>query len=98
SDLWERITFPEKSHLRGKELRLTWDSRDLWRLVVKRALASPGFSKWAARCVPPPVLDMDHAEIAGEETLHPYLDLLFERQIWAGKNALSRSWISRRLS
>ena len=52
SDLWQSLSFPEKSHFRGKELRLTWDRRDLWRMVTKRALSSPRFSEWWQR---PPI-------------------------------------------
>ena len=96
SDLWQSLSFPEKSHFRGKELKLTWDRHDLWRMVTKRALSSPGFSEWCAapsRFVP----SGDAIETAGERDLHPVLDRLFEHHIWAGKNSLSRNWILRRL-
>jgi cellulose biosynthesis protein BcsQ len=98
TDLWQHLSFPEKSHLRGREMRLTWDSRDLWRMVIKRAISSPGFRHWCEQSLPTPVLSEDAVETAGERDLYPYLDRLFEHHIWAGKNSLSRNWILRRLA
>ena len=31
ADLWQSLSFPEKSHLRGREMKLTWEDRSLWR-------------------------------------------------------------------
>jgi MinD-like ATPase involved in chromosome partitioning or flagellar assembly len=99
SDLWNRLIFPERSHLRGREMRLVWDELNLWRLVVKRALRVEQFAGWARPgLADSPALDADTIENVGETRLEPYLDRLFERHIWAGKNALSKNWIRRRLS
>ena len=37
ADLWQSLSFPEKSHLRGREMKLTWEDRSLWRLVVEKS-------------------------------------------------------------
>jgi len=97
TDLWQDLSFPEKSHFRGKEMKLAWDKRNLWRLVVKRAIHSPHFSRWCDESLNVPVMNEGAVETAGEKDLHPYLDRLFEHHIWAGKNSLTRNWILRRL-
>ncbi len=97
TDLWGRLSFPEKSHLRGKDMKLTWEDRDLWRLVVKRAISAPRFHELCKIALPAPVIAESAMEAIGERALYPYLDLFFEPQIWSGKNALSRNWITRRL-
>ena len=97
TDLWQRLSFPEKSHLRGREMKLTWDDRNLWRLVVKRAISAAHFKQMCERFLPAPVIGESAVETTGEKALYPYLDLLFETKIWSGKNALSRNWILRRL-
>lgn len=97
TDLWQRLSFPEKSHLRGREMKLTWDERNLWQLVVKRALSAPRFKDLCETSLPGPVIREGEVEAIGKQDLHPYLDLLFEPRIWSGKTALSRNWITRRL-
>jgi hypothetical protein len=97
-DLWERLSFPEKSHFRGKEMKLAWDTQNLWRLVLKRAIAAPEFGHWCEKPIAPVSLTERSVELAGENELYPYLDRLFEHHIWAGKNSLSRNWIRRRLA
>ncbi len=97
TDLWQDLSFPEKSHMRGREMKLVWDDRNLWRLVVKRALHSGEFRGWCERSLPTPVIDQGAVEAAAETDLYPYLDRLFEHHIWTGKHSLSRSWVLRRL-
>jgi hypothetical protein len=98
ADIWQRLSFAEKSHLRGREMRLAWENRDLWRLVVKRILNAQPFKEWCEQSLPGPILTEQAVETAGERTLWPFLNRLFEHKIWAGKNSLSRNWILRRLS
>jgi DNA-binding TFAR19-related protein (PDSD5 family) len=97
TDLWQDLVFPEKSHIRGREMKLAWDERNLWRLVVKRAFNSGEFRNWCERSVPGTVMDAGAVESAAQADLYPYLDRLFEHHIWTGKNSLSRNWIHRRL-
>ncbi len=97
TDLWQDLSFPEKSHFRGKEMKLAWDKRSLWRLIVKRAIHSKHFRHWCDESLNAPVMNEGAVETAGEKDLHPYLDRLFEHHIWAGKNSLTRNWILRRL-
>jgi hypothetical protein len=98
ADLWQSLSFPEKSHLRAREMKLTWEGRSLWRLVVKRAIDSRRFAEWFNRSPVMPELTASAVETAGEPALHPYLDRLFDRHIWTGKNSLSRNWLLRRLA
>lgn len=98
TDLWERLSFPEKSHFKGRDLKLNWDSRDLWRLVVKRALLSQQFANWFSTSLEAPTIALEAIETSGELFLYPYVDLLIEKHIWAGKNSLSRTWTMRRLA
>jgi hypothetical protein len=98
SDLWEELSFPEKSHLRTKTMQLSWNQEDLWRLVVKRALCSEGFKRLCDSWGIEPRLDAESVEASGPAAIFSYLDVLFEQRIWAGKNSLSRSWIMRRLA
>jgi hypothetical protein len=79
-------------------MKLTWDDRNLWRLVVKRAIDSACFAEWLRATPVMPELTSGAVESAGEPALHPYLDRLFDRHIWTGKNSLSRNWILRRLA
>jgi hypothetical protein len=79
-------------------MRLTWESRELWRLLMKRALNSCQFQDWCSKAVASPELTAAAVETAGELALHPYLDRLFDHHIWTGKSSLSRNWILRRLA
>ena len=79
-------------------MKLTWEDRSLWRLVVKRAIDSPRFAEWLNFSPAMPVLTPAAVESAGEPALHPCLDRLFDRHIWTGKNSLSRNWLLRRLA
>jgi cellulose biosynthesis protein BcsQ len=97
NDIWERLTFPERSNLLGREMKLTWDDKNLWRLLVKRALAAPAFAEWTREVVST-ALNPASVETASERDVLPYLDRLFDRHIWAGKNSLSRNWMLRRLA
>jgi hypothetical protein len=96
NDLWERVVFPERSHLLGREMRLTWDGPNLWRMIVKRSLDSRAFAKWVRPYAG--AMTLEAVESASEAELLPYLDRLFERHIWTGKKSLSRDWILRRLA
>lgn len=98
TDLWERLSFPEKSHMLGAVVTINWDASNLWRLLVKRALNAEAYREQVSRAVARPALSLDAVVDASDEALEPYLDGLFERRIWAGKNALSRNWILRRLA
>lgn len=98
SDLWEQLSFPEKSHLRTKTMQLSWTQEDLWRLVVKRALCSESFKRLCDTWGIEPKLDTESVEASAPVAIFSYLDVLFEQRIWAGKNSLSRSWIMRRLA
>jgi len=98
ADLWQSLSFPEKSHLRGREMKLTWEDRNLWRLIVKRAIGSLRFADWLSSTPLMPELTPLAVESAGEPALYSYLDRLFERHIWTGKNSLSRNWLLRRLA
>lgn len=97
ADLWQELSFPEKSHIRGREMKLAWDERNLWRLVMKRAFHSGEFRGWCGRSLPGTVMETGAVESAAQTDLYPYLDRLFEHHIWTGKNSLSRNWVVRRL-
>lgn len=96
TDLWEQLSFPEKSHLRARTMRLVWQPQELWLLVLKRVLHAQTFVRIAeARGLPP--LSAAAAETTSIEAANTYLDVLFEERIWTGKNSLARNWILRRL-
>lgn len=96
TDLWEQLSFPEKSHLRARTMRLVWQPPELWRLVLKRVLHANTFVRIAeARGLP--LLSAATAETTSVEAAYAYLDVLFEERIWTGKNSLARNWILRRL-
>ncbi len=97
ADLWQSLSFPEKSHLRSREMKLTWEELNLWRLVVKRALDSQTCVMWFENSFTTN-LAPGAVETAGVATLLPYLDRLFDRHIWTGKNSLSKNWLLRRLA
>jgi hypothetical protein len=40
ADLYDRLTFENKSHFRGREISLAWREEDLWRLVLRQAASS----------------------------------------------------------
>lgn len=98
SDLWDQLSFPEKSHLRTRTMQLSWEQDDLWRLVLKRALHSGNFSQLCETWSIEPKLDVETVEGVSHKAVVRYLDALFEPRMWAGKNSLSRNWIMRRLA
>jgi cellulose biosynthesis protein BcsQ len=98
TDLWDSLSFPEKSHVRTRTMPLNWDQGSLWRLVLKRALAASSFAPTCRESGVDPVLTTESVEVAGDAALNAHLDVLFEQRIWTGKNSLSRNWIMRRLA
>jgi Mrp family chromosome partitioning ATPase len=98
SDLWEQLSFPEKSHLKTRTMQLSWAPEDLWRLVLKRALHSQEFTLLCKEWGIEPQLEADTVEASSSKAMAGYLDALFEPRIWAGKNSLSRNWVMRRLA
>jgi cellulose biosynthesis protein BcsQ len=93
TDLWNRLVFPEKSHLKGREQNLTWQGIDLWRMILRRLFACDLYVDLSRRLE----LPQGNPESMAESAMHDHLDALFDRHIWAGKNSLTRNWIRRRL-
>ena len=50
-------------------MKLAWDKRNLWRLVVKRAIHSAHFRSWCDEFLNAPVMNEGAVETAGEREM-----------------------------
>lgn len=78
-DIWERLIFDNRSHLRGRSIKLEWKRVDLLRFAYRQVIQSEKFKALVSQVVPIPDPDA-----ATEETLVEALKILWGDRIRLG--------------
>ena len=93
-DLWEQLNFDNKSHVRGRDLLLTWTRVDFLRLAYRQLTQSDLLKDWIDRVHP--IEDVDRAS---EDELQAALTRLWgERRRRGGKAKYVARWVYDRLT
>jgi MinD-like ATPase involved in chromosome partitioning or flagellar assembly len=95
-DIWNRISFDNKSHFNGRYILLQWTRIDFLRLALRQALQSENFKSLVDRFSPVPVESIDQTS---EEVIERALELLWGSRRRSGSKAkyVSR-WVYERLT
>ncbi|NES88717.1 ParA family protein, partial [Okeania sp. SIO2B9] len=91
-DIWNRLSFDNKSHFTGRDIILQWNQIDFLRLALRQAIQSQDFKNLVDQVSPVAVESID---IANEEELDKALELLWGSRRRRGK--VSR-WVYERLT
>jgi len=93
-DIWERLIFDNRSHLRGRSIKLEWKRVDLLRFAYRQVTQSEKFKALVSQVAPIP--DPDSAT---EETLVEALKILWGDRIRLGsRGKYLYRWVYDRLS
>lgn len=93
-DIWERLIFDNRSHLRGRSIRLEWKRIELLRFAYRQVTQSEKFKKLVSRVAPIP-----DPNSATEEMLVEALKVLWGDRIRLGsRGKYLYRWVYDRLS
>jgi cellulose biosynthesis protein BcsQ len=95
-DIYENLSFENKSHFYGKKATLSWEKRsDFFKVPLKQALRSQLFNslvKKHMRIFPGDI------QFWGEEQVFDAWNLLLNERMRGGKSAFTRNWVWSRLA
>ncbi|WP_414576061.1 P-loop ATPase, Sll1717 family [Anabaena sp. CCY 9402-a] len=95
-DIWNRLSFDNKSHFTGRDIILQWAKIDFLRLALRQAIQSEPFKKLVDRVAPIPIESIDQAS---EEAIDKALELLWGSRRRGGNRAKNVSrWVYERLT
>ena len=95
-DIWNRLSFDNKSHFTGRDIILQWSQIDFLRLALRQAIQSKDFKNLVDRVSPVAVGSIDQAN---EENLDKALELLWGSRRRGGNRAKKVSrWVYERLT
>ena len=94
-DIWESLTFQNKSHLYGKYLTLKWSKVDFFKTIVKQALASQ-FKIYAEKRLN--IELSEEIEHWPEDRLNKVMFQLISERMRGGRTAFTTNWIWNRLA
>ena len=95
-DIWNRLSFDNKSHFTGRDIILQWNQIDFLRLALRQAIQSKDFKNFVDRVSPVAVESIDQAD---EEELDKALELLWGSRRRGGNRAKKVSrWVYERLT
>lgn len=84
TDIWKTLSFVNKSHLTDKTTIITWNSRTLKELLIKRAAFSKVIHEYINNIVGP----------SWEEKIDDCYDLIFPEKVYSGsREAKTMSWL-----
>ena len=93
-DIWNRLSFDNKSHFNGRDLLLQWNRVDFLRLALRQATQSKEFKNLVDRFSPVESIDQ-----AGEEAVDRALELLWGSRRRSGTKAkYVTRWVYERLT
>lgn len=93
-DIWDIISFQNKSHLYGKSLTLKWEKNDFYKTVIKQALASP-FRTFVEKQLN--IKLEDEIEAWPEERTNKVIFQLVAERMRGGRTTYTINWIWNRL-
>ncbi|WP_339327989.1 MinD/ParA family ATP-binding protein [Anabaena lutea] len=95
-DIWNRLSFDNKSHFTGRDIILQWAKIDFLRLALRQAIQSDPFKNLVDRVAPIPIESIDQAS---EEAIDKALELLWGSRRRGGNRAKNVSrWVYERLT
>ncbi|WP_228014627.1 P-loop ATPase, Sll1717 family [Fortiea sp. LEGE XX443] len=95
-DIWNRLSFDNKSHFTGRDIILQWNRIDFLRLALRQATQSESFKNLVDRVAPIPIESIDQAS---EEAIDKALELLWGSRRRGGNRAKNVSrWVYERLT
>ena len=95
-DIWNRLSFDNKSHFTGRDIILQWNKIDFLRLALRQVIQSKDFKDLVDRSSPIAVESIDQAS---EEAIDKALELLWGSRRRGGNRAKNVSrWVYERLT
>jgi MinD-like ATPase involved in chromosome partitioning or flagellar assembly len=95
-DIWNRLSFDNKSHFTGRDIILQWTRIDFLRLALRQAIQSEDFKNLVDRVSPVAVESIDQAN---EQAIDKALELLWGSRRRGGNRAKKVSrWVYERLT
>ncbi|MFS0515514.1 ParA family protein [Nostoc sp. UIC 10607] len=95
-DIWNRLSFDNKSHFTGRDIILQWTRIDFLRLALRQAIQSEDFKNLVDRISPVAFESIDQAT---EEAIDKALELLWGSRRRGGNRAKNVSrWVYERLT
>ncbi len=95
-DIWNRLSFDNKSHFTGRDIILQWAKIDFLRLALRQVIQSKEFKNLVDRSSPIAVESIDQAS---EEAIDKALELLWGSRRRGGNRAKNVSrWVYERLT
>ena len=93
-DIWNRLTFDNKSHFTGRDIILQWTRIDFLRLALRQAIQSDFFKNLVDRISPVESIDQ-----ANEDAIDKALEMLWGSRRRGGNKAKKVSrWVYERLT
>lgn len=95
-DIWNRLSFDNKSHFTGRDIILQWTKIDFLRLALRQAIQSENFKDLVDRVSPVAVESIDRAS---EDEIEKALEILWGSRRRGGNRAKNVSrWVYERLT
>jgi MinD-like ATPase involved in chromosome partitioning or flagellar assembly len=95
-DIWENLTFTNKSHYFSKLITLEWEEEDLWRLALRRTMrASRTLAKVINTRFGATVENLDNLSLG---QLRDATGVLWGSRMGKGQKAYSYNWVRTRIS
>jgi len=95
-DIWNRLSFDNKSHFTGRDIILQWNKIDFLRLALRQVIQSKDFKDLVDRSSPIAVESIDQAS---EEAIDKALELLWGSRRRGGNRAKNVSrWVYEKLT
>ncbi|MFN5592176.1 MAG: P-loop ATPase, Sll1717 family, partial [Aphanizomenon sp.] len=95
-DIWNLLSFDNKSHFTGRDIILQWNKIDFLRLALRQVIQSKDFKDLVDRSSPIAVESIDQAS---EDVIDKALELLWGNRRRGGKSAKNVSrWVYERLT
>lgn len=91
-DIWDSLGFTNKSHFKGKTIRLEWNQQDFLKLALKISFNSESFKQLVGKYKPIPQ-EIDYMDV---EALKEALQLLWGIRRHSGKTQYVVNWIYER--
>lgn len=94
-DIWDKITFQNKSHVWGRDIRIQWDQVNYIKTIGKQVLRSKPFVEYFQRKYK---LPSEKIEEWDAEEVWTLLRLLVGERMKGGNTTYTRNWIWNRLA
>lgn len=98
SDIFDKLSFENKSHFYGKTANLSWQKRsDFFKVPLKQALRSSSFAELVRAYMKRSTFPLD-VKFWAEEDVFQVWNLLLNERMRGGKSGFTRNWVWSRLA